>query len=176
MNFKKQNLLIMGILITLGIAGRLLVHLPNFTPLAAIAWFSAFYFARRSAYITILVTMILSDAVIGFYTGGVLVAVYGSFLLLAYLGHHLKNNINAWRVVGASLLGSTIFFLITNAAVWAFTPLYAKNFAGLWQSYIMGLPFYRNAMLGDLVYSSLLFGAAAVVALVIKKRVIWEKV
>jgi len=64
------------------------------------------------------------------------------------------------RVLGASLLGSILFFLITNWAVWAFGELYTKDVSGLIMSYGMGLPFFRNTLLGDLFYVCVFFGIA----------------
>ena len=61
---------------------------------------------------------------------------------------------------GVGALGaSVIFFVVTNAAVWAFTPLYAHTLAGLMQSYTMAIPFFKNSLAGDLGYTAVLFGA-----------------
>ena len=46
----------------------------------------------------------------------------------------------------------------TNWAVWQFSPWYASNFAGLIQSYTFALPFFRNTLLGNVFYTSVLFG------------------
>ena len=55
-------LVILAILIALGIAGRLLPHPPNFTPMAAIALFSGFIFMKRyMAILAVGVTMLLTD-------------------------------------------------------------------------------------------------------------------
>ena len=69
------------------------------------------------------------------------------------------NKISSGKVVLASLSGSTIFYLISNFGVWAFSPMYAKTFTGLVQCYSLALPFYGTSLMGDLVYSAILFGA-----------------
>src|SRR3989338_480383 len=74
------------------------------------------------------------------------------------------------RVFGASLLGSILFFLITNWAVWAFGELYTKDLGGLLMSYTMGLPFFRNTLLGDLFYVAVFFGIAEFVPFMLKQR------
>jgi hypothetical protein len=56
------------------------------------------------------------------------------------------------------LSSSPIFFLVTNFAVWAFSPLYAANAAGLVKCYVAGLPFLRNMAEGDLFWGLVLFG------------------
>ena len=53
---------------------------------------------------------------------------------------------------------SLLFFVTTNFAIWAFSPLYAPNIAGLSKCYIAALPFLRNMLEGDLFWGLLLFG------------------
>ena len=53
---------------------------------------------------------------------------------------------------------SLLFFVTTNFAVWAFSPLYAPNLAGLSKCYLAALPFLRNMLEGDLFWGFLLFG------------------
>ena len=41
--------------------------------------------------------------------------------------------------------------------------MYPKNFNGLMTSYTMGLPFFRNAVVGDLLFTSAMFAAPAAI-------------
>ena len=84
---------------------------------------------------------------------------YGSIVLVALMGSSFLNKISTGKVVLASLSGSTIFYLISNFGVWAFSPMYAKTLTGLVQCYSLALPFYGTSLMGDLVYSAILFGA-----------------
>jgi hypothetical protein len=60
----------------------------------------------------------------------------------------------------ASLAASVLFFLVTNFASWSSGMMpYPMNAGGLIQAYIAGLPFLFNGVLGDLFYTSVLFGA-----------------
>ena len=47
LNSSFSYLVILAVLIALGVAGRLLPHPPNFTPMAAIALFAGFIFVKR---------------------------------------------------------------------------------------------------------------------------------
>ena len=135
-------------------------HLANFAPIAAMALFGGVYFTNKKyALIIPLAAMIISDIFIGFYNPWILTSVYGSFLLIGILGGWLKNHKTFTNIIGASLIGSVAFFLITNLAVWA-VPLsfYPHTLQGLLQSYMMGLPFFRNTILGDLFYTGIMFG------------------
>src|SRR5690242_21726982 len=56
--------------IVVAAALRLAPHPPNFTPIGAMALFSGAYLGRRSlAFTAPLAAMLLSDAVLGFYSG-----------------------------------------------------------------------------------------------------------
>jgi hypothetical protein len=65
------------------------------------------------------------------------------------------------RVGALTLCASVLFFVVTNLGEWAFQPWYPKTGAGLAASYVAGIPFFRNMLLGDLAYSALLFGGFA---------------
>ena len=61
-------------------------------------------------------------------------------------------------------VGSIVFFLITNLGSWfAMTEDYPRTLAGLVDCYIAGLPFFRNTLTGDLVFSAAFFGIAYLV-------------
>ncbi|MEP7235969.1 MAG: DUF6580 family putative transport protein, partial [Ignavibacteriota bacterium] len=63
------------------------------------------------------------------------------------------------RYILVALGGSLGFFLITNFAWWPFyTTLYPHTIGGLIQSYTMALPFYKNSLTSDLLFSAVLFG------------------
>jgi len=78
---------------------------------------------------------------------------------MLWLGSTLKDNAGAVRVLGTALAGSVSFFLISNFAVWAAWNMYPRTFAGLMTSYDAGLPFFRRGIEGDLLFTSLMFGA-----------------
>lgn len=152
-------------LILLAVLSRLVPHPANVAPIAALALFVGAKGSTLSnhnrwlVYGTPFLALLISDTVIGFYTWQVMVAVYGGFTVTLGLGLWVRNRYHSSTIFLASLVGSIVFFLLTNAAVWAFTPMYAKTFAGLAESYAMALPFFRNSLLGDLAYSGVIFGA-----------------
>jgi hypothetical protein len=135
---------------------RLLPHIPNFTPIAAIALFGGVYLNKKLAFVLPLGAMIISDYFIGFHN--TMFYVYGSFILIGLIGLHLRRHKNVVNVVLASLSGSILFYFITNAGVWI-NGAYARDITGLYDSLIMGLPFFRYTVSGDLVYVTLFFGA-----------------
>ena len=167
---KKTKIIISAILITLGVVCRLLPHIWNFAPIAAIALFAGVYLGRRYALVLPLLTMLIGDLFLGFYSWPVMLAVYVSFVLVGFLGTLIKKHKSVETVLAGSILASVIFFLATNWAVWQFSPWYAKNLAGLMQAFTMALPFFRNTLLGDLFYISVLFGAYEAVTILAKQK------
>ncbi len=141
---------------------RLFPHIPNFTPIAAMALFGAVYFENKIlAFAIPLITMILSDVVLELTTGwgfhNTIPYVYAAFILTSCIGLWVKNNTNVSRIAMGSVLSSVLFFIITNFGYWAGTH-FAGGITGLNTAYVMGLPFFAPTMLGDLFFNSILFG------------------
>lgn len=156
---KILELLIALSFIFLGAGLRLVPHPPNFAPIGAIALFAGVYLSKRWALALPLAAMFFSDLFIGFYQSVLMIAVYGSFLLTVLLGFWLKKYKTWYCIGGGAILSALLFFLITNFAVWAFSPWYAKTLSGLWQCYLMAIPFFRNTLVGNLFYTLVFFGA-----------------
>ncbi len=173
---KSPNLLASGPLSLIGIillaaVSRLLPHPPNFSPVEAVALFGGAYFAQRMTAIWVpLAAMFISDLALGLINGGsyseyFLSAgfglVYLCIALSTVLGFGLRGRVTGMRVLGYSLLGSVLFFLVTNFGAWLGSPLYPATGAGLAAAYVAGIPFFQNTLLGTLFYSTLMFGTFA---------------
>ena len=131
---------------------------PNFSPVAAIALFGAAFMTRRTVGLLIpLAILILSDAFLGFHSAAP--AVYAGFLLIGLIGLSMRSNPTMFKAIGGAIAGSVIFFLITNAAVWCTGTFYPPTSAGLIECYTAGLPFFRHTLVGNLVFTTALFGA-----------------
>jgi len=133
-------------------------HLWNFTPIVAMALFSgATIRDKKLAFLVPLVAMVITDAFLGFYDG--IFVVYFTLLAITMFGFLLQNRIKPLTVIGGSLGSSVIFYLITNFALIYPTWLYPHTMDGIIKSYTMAIPFFRNAIVGDLIYSAILFGS-----------------
>ncbi|PIQ72361.1 hypothetical protein COY13_00315 [Candidatus Roizmanbacteria bacterium CG_4_10_14_0_2_um_filter_36_35] len=137
-------------IILLAVVARLVPHPPNFAPIGGLALFSGSHFKKKIALLIPLAAMLISDVFLGFHN--TMIYVYASFFLAVLIGRLIKNN--RWRSLAlASLTSSVLFFLITNFGVWLSYSMYPKTLAGLFQSYLMGLPFFRNTILSDFFYT-----------------------
>ena len=167
---KKVEFAIAIIFVLVGVSLRLLPHPPNFAPIAAIALFGGVYLSRKTALILPIAVMMISDIFIGSYGIKLMAFVYASFLICVLLGFWLKKHKKWQTVLASSILSGIIFFILTNFAVWIFTPWYAKTFSGMIQSYVMALPFFRNTLLGNIFYVGAFFGSYEIVRVCIKKK------
>src|SRR6266567_5650023 len=78
---------------------------------------------------------------------------------MVWLGSTIKRDSGAVRILGTALAGSISFFVVSNFAVWAAWGMYPRTFAGLMTCYGAGLPFFRHAVAGDLLFTAVMFGA-----------------
>ena len=156
----KPRILVLTSMILAAAATRLIPHPPNMTAVAAVALFGGAYFSEKwLAFLVPLTAMFLSDLVLGFYRH--MEGVYLSFALIVVIGLWLQNRRSPTVIAGAVLLSSVLFFVVTNFSVWALGTMYPRTWDGLAACYVAAIPFFRNEMLGDFLYSGLLFGGFA---------------
>lgn len=168
--------LLLNGMVLLSALSRLLPHPPNFSPVEAMALFAGTWFGdRRCALAVPLLAMLLSDLALAVLNGGLYANYFSSFgfcwvylalLVCTGLGFRLRARVTAPRVLGFSLLGALLFFLITNAGAWladgvSSTPVYTRGIDGLLAAYIAGIPFFHYSVAGALFYAALLFGGFA---------------
>ena len=137
---------------------RLIPHPPNFTPIIAVAIISSYFF--KNIYLscaTLLISMLLADAFIGFYSN--MFFVYFSLLLILFIFHRISEKMNFKNLFICSFIASLIFFIISNFGVWALGSPgvldlpYEKNLNGLVECYILAIPFFGNTFLSTLIFS-----------------------
>lgn len=154
----RTKIIIALALVLFGVLSRYMPHPPNFAPIAAIGLLAGAYLPRRMAILLPAAAMIISDVFLGFH--GLIFWTWGAFIVIGlFASFVLKKNLNTATILASSLGASVFFYLVTNFGVWMEGLLYPPTFAGLVSSYINGLPFLRNTLMGDLFYVALLFGA-----------------
>ncbi len=165
MNLKDIRLVALAFFV-LAIALRFLPHPFNMTPVAALALFAGCHLSGRVGLVLALGAMAISDLLghwlevpsMGFYNRTTMLTVYLALGLTALVGAGLRGRVNVASVPLASLIGTAIFFLSTNFAVWLDPQMgYAASWEGLMSCYVAAIPFARNSLVGDLFFSALLF-------------------
>lgn len=150
-SLSKAALLIVAIALS-----RLIPHPPNMTLMNAGGHYARSRFGPIGLLVPIL-SILISDMIIGFYDWRLLLSVYGAFTLVSVFGVFLSTDASVHRIFAVSTVGSTLFFLITNTAVWALSAWYPHTFFGFLACLAAGLPFYRNMLIGDCLAACLLY-------------------
>lgn len=166
----KISFIILVSMVFLAAFSRLIPHLPNFSPLGAIALFGAAHFYEKwKAFLIPIIATWLSDLVLNntlyaayydgftwFYSG--FYWQYGSYLLIVLFGLSLFKKITISRTIGGIAMSTIVFFLVSNFGVWIGGAMYPKTFEGLIACYSAAIPFAQGTLYGNLIYSTVLFG------------------
>lgn len=160
MTSNHTRLLVLLAAIVAAAALRLVPHPPNFTPVGAMALFSGAFLGRRAlAFVAPLAALLLSDLVLGFYSG--MATVYLATALAVLVGWTLSRRQSVLRVGAAALSSSVLFFVLTNFGMWLDSGYYPHTANGLAACFVAAIPFFQNSLAGDLFYSALMFGGFA---------------
>ncbi len=154
----RRGFFIVSTMIFLAALSRLLPHPPNFTPLVAVSLFGASKLNKFwQALIVPISALLVSDLFLGFHS--LMWAVYGAFFLISCFGYLLLKKESLTKDFAVVALSSLFFFFFTNTAVWVQSSQYSHDSSGFLLCLTVALPFFRNALIGDLFYSVILFGA-----------------
>lgn len=148
-------------LVTLGVLGRTVFDLPPNVELVTLStFFASIYLGGIFSFLVPLGIMVISDSIIGntqifIFTWSAYTAIGLSSLVLR---RFKNNNVNLVSAPTLFTVPSSLFFYLwTNFGVW-YQGWYPPTLAGLLDSYIMGLPFLKFNLVGNLIFVSLGFG------------------
>jgi len=154
-NLKKVALIIC--LITLAVGWRIINHnfqfAPNLELVTVVSVLAAIIFGWRIAIIVPIVTMIISDIIIG--NSSIFIFTWGTFAIIGLSAVILKklNEKPKMQILssgGFAAASTFLFFIVTNFGVWL-QGWYPATLAGLIDSYVMAIPFYRTMLIGNLI-------------------------
>jgi len=143
---------------------RILPHPPNFTPVAGLSIYAGARMKGPFSWILPLILMIITDFILSRIHGydwfsAVTPFVYGALILNVGIGTFLRETESPVSIGSSALLGSLLFFLITNTGVWMVGGIYEHSATGFLSAIIAGIPFYQFTLIGDLVFTGILFGS-----------------
>lgn len=156
--------------LVLAIAVRFAPHAFSFTPVGAALLFFGANAPRKRAWIP-LVALAASDILLTRLVYGyaflpdqfIIWAWYAGMVLL---GGMLRQNVRPARVLGASLAAAVSFFVLSNFGVWLAWPTYPHTFAGLTACYLAAIPFFRNELVSDVVFTAAMFSTPVAISAV----------
>lgn len=166
---------VIAALILMVVVAALYRVFPNrpygFAPQYAMAIFGGAVFIKdkKWAFLLPILSLFISDllyqllyvnglsSIQGFYEGQLL--NYTLFAALTFIGFLIKK-INPVSVLLASLASPSVYFILSNLAVWAGAGGLnrPKTWDGLIMTYNDALPFYPNSLYSTLFFSTILFG------------------
>ena len=160
---------LIAVAVRLGVAAKVLALPFSFTPVGAALLFFGAKMPRKQAWIPLVLLagsdVVLTKILYGYPFSADHYVTWAWYAVALGIGMMLAKNDGLLRVAGASLTSSVSFFLISNAAVWAVWNMYPKTLGGLWMSYAAGLPFFRNAVLGDMIFAVTFFSIPVAIEL-----------
>jgi len=152
------------------VAVRFLPHPMAFTPVGAALLFFGSRGGRRQMWVPLALLaasdVVLTTLVYRYPFSWDHFVTWAWYAGMLWLGSTLKKDAGVVRIGGTALAGSVSFFVISNFAVWAAWNMYPRTFAGLMTCYDAGLPFFRRAVVGDLLFTAIMFGAPVVIGAV----------
>lgn len=144
-------------------------HPWNFTPVAAALLYFGARGSKRQLWVPLALLaasdVILTKFVYSYQFSWDHFVTWVWYAAILWLGTSLRQNRSWLRVGGAALVSSISFFAVSNFAVWACWNMYPKTFTGLMTCYAAGLPFFRQALGGDMLFTAVMFGLPALAAM-----------
>ena len=175
-NNKKNiiTLVLISLYIVLIAVSKLFPHPDNFTPILGLAIFGGAMFIRKRIFLYITVfALFVSDFIFNNYVhpeyftnkSGIIIFsdymiwVYVSILLVIVAASYILKKFNYPKLFFTAIGGAIVFFLITNFGSWLSSPeLYTRDFTGLINSYVAGIPFFRSTLISNILFSFIVFG------------------
>ena len=154
-------------LILVGLVSRLLPHPSNAVAIGAIALYAGARLPRRWALVIPLAIFVASDLILSAYTWKAFqfypvsqLTTYATFTVVALVGGLVPKHPGAAVRLSMSVAASTLFFLVSNFAVWLDGSgySYGRDLSGLVNCYVLAVPFFWNSLAADLVGTTVLFG------------------
>jgi len=147
---KKSVILATVVILVLSLT-RLIPHPWNFSPMLAVSVFSGFYFRQfYPSLFVVIFSMFIGDLFLGFHS--LMFFTYVALAIAVLIGLYVKH-FKFTEILYGGLASSVCFFIITNFGAWlTHGEMYAKNFSGLMQSYVMAIPFFQNTLISTFLY------------------------
>ena len=152
------------LIIALAIAARFIPGAANFSPVYAGLLFGGVYLKRRDSIWFPILLLAGSDLLVNSLLyqmsfQSMQILNWLGFAAIVMVGWWLQKRITARNVLMASVAGPSVFFLISNFAVWIGGGMYPPTFGGLAACYAAAIPFYGNSLISGVLFSGILFGA-----------------
>lgn len=154
------------------------IGIPNFEIITALTLVGAVFLDRAWGVVVPLSIIAITDVYIG--NGPVMVFTWSAFAVIGVFGWFFSRidiKTQSSKIIGLTGMGivsSVFFFLYTNFGWWLVSEMYPHTWDGLIRCYAMGLPFFKNNLIGNLIFVPM-FGITAVFFRSAFKNKIWNQ-
>ncbi len=152
----RTSLILVGCTV-LGIITHLIPHEMGISTVGAIGMLSAAYLPRYLIGVPALATVLVADAVNGFYAVLAMSFVYLAHVAAAYATRPILGVVKPSAVLGASLASAIVFYLLSHLTPMAMG-YYPGTLEGWIACYVNGLPFLWRGVLANLLFGGCAFG------------------
>jgi hypothetical protein len=161
----------------------------NLSAAYALAFCAGVYFPKRTSWWLPIIVLFATDMALNCYyqqkdprndvwsgaNCANLAFNYAAYGALVFLGRRFKPQSSFIGLLGGSLLGAILFYLITNTAAWFFNPFHNPEYTKTLASWILALTkgvanwpttleFFRNTLLGTGLFTALFVAAEKITA------------
>ena len=159
------------LLLVAAVLSRLVPH-PDWLNFTAVGGALLYFGARRSwrEMVAPLAALMATDYVLTVFTyhysfhWQAYLTTWAWYLAVMALGRVLlQSRTTVLRVAAGVILGPTLFFVVSNYAVWVGGDMYPRTMGGLMACYAAAVPFYRNDVLSTAIVAGLAFGLPVLV-------------
>ena len=156
-SMNKTKFLAAFLLIAFGIIGRLLlvkfIKMPNLEIITSFSLIAGTMLGGIFTFVIPLVIIAVTDTYFG--NTSILLFTWSAFCIIGIFGWLLRKRKSlSYRFIakmtGLGIVSSLFFYLYTNFGWWLLSNMYAHTWQGLIQCYLMGLPFFKTNLLGNL--------------------------
>ena len=182
-----MKLIMAVLLVTLGVLFRTVWHLgPNVEFVTSATLLAGAYLGKKWAFIVPVSIMAISDLTLG--NTNIFLFTWSAYLIIGLTGHQLlkdqrskikdqkhrlniKNN-KIFKAMGIGIGASVWFFLWTNFGVWLLDSwgMYPKTLSGLIDAYVMGFPFLKYNLIGNLILIPVSFASVEMLSQKLKVK------
>ena len=155
-NYKilKLNILAFVFFATILTLSKVLPHAPNFTPLLALIIFSSLFIQNRVILISIiLLSMLISDIILGIYQGASI--IYLILIFIALTVPFVFKKINLTNVFLSTIYSSLLFYFFSSPIHVVFLENKKLNLETIISSYYDGFPFFVSTITSTFIYGCL---------------------
>ncbi len=153
------------LIVAVAIAARFIPGAANFSPVYAALLFGGVYLKKRDSIWFPVILLAASDILLNVFMYNntpfqwMQSANWVGFAAIAMVGWWLAKRLSVRNVFAASVAGPSVFFVISNFAVWLGSGMYPPTLGGLGACFAAAVPFYGNSLASSVLFSGVLFGA-----------------